>query len=84
MSYKPTDIRIILINLVVLIKKNVCIIYPYNKTIDDFGFQLIPQFINTRDLIITSVIIRTLGLMAEVIIRSLGLINRGINLIQSH
>ena len=29
-------------------------IYSYNKTIDDFGFQLIPRFINPRDLIITS------------------------------
>ena len=28
--------------------------YSYNKTIDDFGFQLIPRFINPRDLIITS------------------------------
>jgi hypothetical protein len=28
-------------------------IYSYNKTIDDFGFQLILRFINPRDLIIT-------------------------------
>ena len=29
-------------------------IYSFNKTIVNFGFQLIPRFINLKDLIITS------------------------------